>query len=46
MVRPSNDLLANGQTAADTTTETIEAQFGLAKHHASDAKRAFIAKTL
>jgi hypothetical protein len=38
--------LANGQRAANTTTERIEAQFGLAKHHASDAKRAFIANTL
>jgi len=43
---PSSGLLTNGQMAAHRTVERIEAQFGLAKHHARDAKRAFIATSL
>ncbi len=45
-VRPSNGPLANGHMVANTTTERIDAQFGFAKHQASDAKSAFIANTL
>lgn len=43
---PSSGLLTNGQMAAHSTVERIEARFGLAKHHASEAKRAFIATSL
>lgn len=43
---PSSGLLTNGQMAAHRTVERIEARFGLAKHHARDAKRAFMATSL
>ncbi len=45
-VRPSNGPFANGQSAPNAAREIIEAQLGLAKHHASEAKRAFIATKL
>jgi hypothetical protein len=45
-VRPSKDLFINGQRAADATTDRIDAQFGFAKHHTREAKRAFIPNTL
>jgi hypothetical protein len=40
------DSLRSGQRAAAARTERIDAQFGFAKHHAREAKRAFIASTL
>ena len=43
---PSSGLLTNGQMAAHTTVERIEARLGLAKHHARDAKSAFMATSL